>query len=212
MSDYESFSLDSQTPGGFMQGGTMDPWNATYSPASGASYSYKYGGVKKKKTTGKKKKTTGKKKTIKKKPTKKIVGGKKKKTIKKRPGKKKTVRKTTGGKKKKTTKVAMPKVAHHWGGKKAKKEKKSFEFDFHGKKTVIQASGAGRAAEKIAAKMLKSSGKKEGTISVTFVQLSEGRGQNKTFKYSVKRTGRMVKTKLPGKTTMKTYKYEKKKL
>lgn len=205
MSDYESFSLDSQSPGGFMQGGVMDPWNATFDSSSGASYSYKYGGLKKKKKTVKKK-------TTKKKPTKKVGGAKKKKTIKKRPGKKKTVRKVGGAKKKKTTKVAMPKVAHHWGGKKAKKEKKSFEFDFHGKKTVIQASGAGRAAEKIAAKMLKSSGKKEGTISVSFIQLSEGRGQNKTFKYSVKRTGRMVKTKLPGKTTMKTYKYEKKKL
>jgi hypothetical protein len=183
----------------------MDPWNATFDSSSGANYSYKYGGLKKKKKTVKKK-------TTKKKPTKKVGGAKKKKTIKKRPGKKKTVRKVGGAKKKKPTKVAMPKVAHHWGGKKAKKEKKSFEFDFRGKKTVIQASGAGRAAEKIAAKMLKSSGKKEGTISVSFIQLSEGRGQNKTFKYSVKRTGRMVKTKLPGKTTMKTYKYEKKKL
>lgn len=206
MSDYENFSLDSQSPGGFMQGGVMDPWNATYDPSSGASYSYRYGG-KKKKTTKKKKTVGKKKKTTKKKPVKR-VGGAKKKTTKRKP-----VKKTVGGKKKKTTKVAMPKVAHHWGGKKtAKKEKKSFEFDFHGKKTVIQASGSGRAAEKIAAKMLKSSGKKEGTISVTFVQLSEGRGQNKTFKYSVKRTGRMVKTKLPGKTMMKTYKYEKKKL
>lgn len=198
-----------------MQGGVIDPWNATYSN-NAANYSYAYGGKKKKAAKKGKKKAAkkGKKGTKKgKRGTKKaIVGGRKRKVM---GGKRrKPASSVVGGRKKKRTikktTVAMPK---HWGGKKgASKTKKSYEFDFHGKKTVIQASGSGRAAEKIAAKILKSGKKTEGTVTVSFTQLSEGRDQNKSFKFSVKRTAKMVKTNLPGKKTMKTYKYEKKKL